>query len=110
MPRRCPAAGRKLKSFFTISAAARYGADMLLWFIAAAAAAASALPASAQSSAGPTGAVLQARATVRIVSGARVKLGPQQTSNLQSSDVPPQRDTIVVADGSRRPAKLIEFE
>jgi hypothetical protein len=109
MPRRCPAAGRKLKTFFTISAAARYGADMLLWFIAAAAAA-SALPASAQSSAGPTGAVLQARATVRIVSGARVKLGPQQTTDRQSSDVPPQRDTIVVADGSRRPAKLIEFE
>jgi hypothetical protein len=54
--------------------------------------------------------ILQARATVRIVSGARVKLGPRQKGDPRSSEVPPQHDAIVVADGSQRPAKLIEFE
>jgi hypothetical protein len=39
-----------------------------------------------------------------------VKLGPHQKGDPQSSDVPLQRDTVIVADGSQRPAKLIEFE
>jgi hypothetical protein len=81
---------------------------MVVWFIAAAAS--SALPASAHLGREPTHVVLQARATVRIVSGARVKLGPHQNGDPQSSDVPPQHDAIIVADGSQRPAKLIEFE
>jgi hypothetical protein len=109
MARLCPSTGRKLKSSFTISAAGRYGAEMLVWFIAAAAAA-SAIPASAHPGGRPPRAVLQARATVRIVSGACVKLGPHQKGDPQSSDVPLQRDAVIVADGSQRPAKLIEFE
>jgi hypothetical protein len=109
MARRCPRAGRNLKTLFTISPAERYGAEMFAWFIAAAAVT-NGIPASTHSSGRPPGAVLQARATVRIVSGARVKLGPQQKGDPRSSEAPPQHDAFVVADGSPRPAKLIEFE
>jgi hypothetical protein len=82
---------------------------MLAWFIAAAAVA-NGIPASAHSGGRPPRAVLQARATVRIVSGTCVKLGPRRKGDPQSGDVPPQHDAIVVADGSQRAAKLIEFE
>jgi hypothetical protein len=80
---------------------------MLFWF---AAAAASALPAPAHAPQGPGRPTIQARATVRIISGARVRLGPEQDQGRQDGDVPPQRATVIVADGSTRPARLIEFE
>jgi len=46
-----------------------------------------------------------ATATVRIVSGVRLKLG-----SVQSAGAPPVHDSIVTADGTPRKAKLIEFE
>ena len=52
-----------------------------------------------------TGAVVQARATIRIVSGARLKWDEKQ-----SADIPRPRVTVIkTADGLER-AKLIEFE
>lgn len=54
----------------------------------------------------PTSAIVQARATVRIVSGARLQWDQQQ----RNSDVPPQRTTVVQTVNGPQPAKLIEFE
>jgi hypothetical protein len=54
----------------------------------------------------PVGAVAQATATIRIVSGIVLKLDSPTTPG-----APPSRDTVVrTADGSSQPAKLIEFE
>jgi len=53
-----------------------------------------------------TGPVVQARATVRIVSAARLHWGEVQ----RSSDVPPARATTVQTINGPQPAKLIEFE
>ena len=54
----------------------------------------------------PTGATVQARATVRIVSGARLNWDqPQHTQ-----DVPAARMTVVQTVNGPQPAKLIEFE
>jgi hypothetical protein len=51
-------------------------------------------------------AIVQARATVRIISGVRLKL-----DSPTNADAPPAHDSAVVAtDGSRQPARLIEFE
>jgi hypothetical protein len=73
----------------------------MLWLLASAA-----IAASAPHSEGPTPAAVQARATVRIISGVRLKL--DSTTN---PDAPPAHDSVVVAtDGSRQPARLIEFE
>lgn len=53
----------------------------------------------------PTASV-QARATVRIISGVRLKL-----DSPTNADAPAARDSFVVArDGSHQPARLIEFE
>jgi hypothetical protein len=46
-----------------------------------------------------------ATATVRIVSGVRLKLG-----SVENPGAPPVHDSIVTADGTPRKAKLIEFE
>ena len=46
-----------------------------------------------------------ATATVRIVSGVRLKLG-----SVENADAPPAHDSMVTADGTPRKAKLIEFE
>jgi len=52
-----------------------------------------------------TGAVAQATATVRVISGVRVQLDGQP-----SPDAPIARDTVVHTDGAVRTVKLIEFE
>lgn len=62
-----------------------------------------ALAAVAQAPIAPVPAMMPARATVRIVSGARVHLGPQSTARLVKA-------SVRVEDGQRRPAYLIEFE
>jgi hypothetical protein len=53
----------------------------------------------------PVAAVVEARATVRIVSGARVHFGGEF-----AGDVPVARDSIIRSAGQAAPAKLIEFE
>jgi hypothetical protein len=69
-----------------------------------AAAIASALPLGASSpSARP---VVQARATVRIVSAARIQWDQQATAG----EIPPARETVVQTTDGPQPAKLIEFE
>jgi hypothetical protein len=47
--------------------------------------------------------MIPARATVRIVSGARVHLGPNSTARLIKA-------SVRVEDGQRRTAFLVEFE
>jgi hypothetical protein len=54
----------------------------------------------------PTRATAQARATVRIVSAVTVRLGEGPLSG----DAPLATQTVVRADGSHKPARLIEFE
>jgi hypothetical protein len=49
--------------------------------------------------------VAQATATVRIVSGVRLKL-----DSPRNNGAPPAHDCIVTADGTPRRARLIEFE
>ena len=51
----------------------------------------------------PVGTLMPAQATVRIVSGARVHLGPLAKARMVKA-------SIRVEDGQRRPAFLIEFE
>ncbi len=72
---------------------------MMLLLIAAASA--SATPPNTQSAA----AVIQATATVRIISAVRVNL--DSPTNPQA---PPAHDSRVTADGKVQPARLIEFE
>jgi hypothetical protein len=48
---------------------------------------------------------VEAIATVRILSGVRLRL-----DSPTNRDAPRAHDTIVITDGNRRPAKLIEFE
>jgi hypothetical protein len=73
-----------------------------MFLIAAAATIAAAAP---QPSSSPRPVVAQARATVRIVSGVSLKLDAPTNEG-----APPAHDSIVVTDGTARPAKLIEFE
>ena len=61
------------------------------------------LAAIAQPSVAPAPAVMSARASVRIISGARVHLGPTSKARLVKA-------SVRVEDGQRRPAFLIEFE
>ena len=49
---------------------------------------------------------VQARATVRIVSGVRLRLGEAAPD----ADAPAVRQTMVRIEGRERPARLIEFE
>jgi hypothetical protein len=73
----------------------------MLWLIASAT-----LAASTPASPGSTHASVEARATVRILSGVRLKL-----DSPTNADAPPAHDAVVVErDGSRQPARLIEFE
>jgi hypothetical protein len=53
----------------------------------------------------PTRAVIQAQATVRIISGARIRL-----DGLPSPDAPPANDSVVHTEGAAQPARLIEFQ
>ncbi len=91
--------GTSLKTFFTISVGGRYDCAMLLL-------AAAAIAASAPDNTARTPAIVQARATVQIVVGARLHWDQAQ----QTNDVPPARTTVVHTVDGPQPAKLIEFE
>ena len=73
----------------------------MLWIALAAMTAAT--PQSAPSS--PTRAVVQASATVRIISGTRINLDGRP-----SSDAPAPSDGVVHTEGSAQPARLVEFQ
>jgi hypothetical protein len=51
--------------------------------------------------------VIEARATVTILSGVRVKFDSPMSSR---SDVPPVHDASITTNGTRQPARLVEFE
>ena len=53
-----------------------------------------------------SGPVAQARATVRIVSGVRLRLGEPN----HGEEAPPARKTVIRSGGMDQPARLIEFE
>lgn len=53
----------------------------------------------------PTRAVVQAQATVRIISGARIRLDGDA-----SRDAPPASDGVIHPEGAAQPARLIEFQ
>jgi hypothetical protein len=53
----------------------------------------------------PSGPIVQARATVRIVAGVRLKWGDKP-----GRGVPPPRHTMLLLGGTETPARLIEFE
>jgi hypothetical protein len=53
----------------------------------------------------PSPAAVQARATVRVISGIRLKLNSRTNAG-----APPARETMVSADGAKRVARLVEFE
>ena len=72
---------------------------MMLWLAAAAVAA------STPQSSGPAPVVVQATATVRILSGVRLKL-----DSPTNTDAPLAHDTAVKTDGTQQPARLIEFQ
>jgi len=93
--------GTGLKTSFTMPAAARYAFDMLLLFAAALASANAPPPWSHK----PAVAMVQARATVRIISGVTLRLGHR-------NDVEGQhlRNTRVDTPGGIQPARLLEFE
>ena len=61
--------------------------------------------ASAQNAQQPTRAIVQATATVRIISGTRIRLDGQA-----SADAPAPTDGVVHTEGSARTARLIEFQ
>jgi hypothetical protein len=92
--------GTNLKSAFTISVRPRYGDTVML--ILAAAIAVSAPPAPPRN---PVAAMIEARATVRILSGARVHLG-----RAEEPDGWTRRDTVIRSAGAVERATLIEFE
>lgn len=66
---------------------------------------AAAIAASAPVPTRPPAVVVQATATVRIISGVHLKL-----DSPTNADAPPAHDSVVTANGSPQPAKLIEFE
>lgn len=69
-----------------------------------AAAIAATAPASSSAPQPPVG--VQATATVRIISGVRLKL-----DSATNTDAPPAHDSIVTTtDGTAHPARLIEFQ
>ena len=73
---------------------------MMLWLAAAAA-----IAASTPSTGTLPPVAVQARATVRIISGVRLKL--DSTTN---PDAPPAHDSVVTTNGTQQPARLIEFQ
>jgi hypothetical protein len=81
--------------------AKRYAFAMLILLVAATAAY---LPQNVPGQ--PVGATVQARATIRIISGAVLRLGVGATNG----EAPPALPTFVHADGAAKAAKLIEFE
>jgi hypothetical protein len=93
--------GTKVNSLFTFRAATRYACMMLLLAAAAVLAAPPQDPPVA-----PASVSAQATATVRIISGAVLRLG----EGPRSGHGPSAQDTVAHVDGAVRPAKLIEFE
>jgi hypothetical protein len=93
--------GTKVNSLFTFSVATRYASMMLLLAAAAVLAAPPQDPPVA-----PASVSAQATATVRIISGAILRLG----EGPRSGHGPFAQDTVAHVDGAVRPAKLIEFE
>jgi hypothetical protein len=89
-----------VKTLFTMAADGPTRASMTLAFLALAAIA---QPSVTTASARPTGTTMPARATVRILSGAKVHLGPSSKAMMIKA-------SVRVEDGQRRPAYLIEFE
>lgn len=73
----------------------------MLWLAAAAAA----IIATQSPAGGQPRVSVQAIATVRIISGVRLKL-----DSPTNRDAPRAHDSVVTTDGNRRPARLIEFE
>jgi hypothetical protein len=73
----------------------------MLWLAAAAMTAATPQPAAAS----PVRAVVQAQATVRIISAARIRLDGQPSTN-----APPPNDGVVHTEGLAQTARLIEFQ
>jgi len=53
----------------------------------------------------PTRAVVQATATVRIISGTRIRLDGQA-----SADAPPPTDGVVHTEATAQKARLVEFQ
>lgn len=79
----------------------------MLWLVAIAATSAPTVLAPPTAFVARPGAVaVQARASVRIISGVRLKL-----DSPTNADAPPAHDSrVLVSDGIRHPARLIEFE
>jgi hypothetical protein len=84
---------------FTIGTRPRYSVPMLS--LVAFAVAASVSPSAAVS----VGPAVQARATVQIISGVRLKLDGQA-----NADAPAPRDSVIQTNGEPQPARLIEFQ
>lgn len=93
--------GTKVNALFTLTAPRRYAFAMLL--LAAAAALASSPPAGSSAHVSVSA---SAQATVRIVSGAVLRLG----EGPMMGEAPLAQATRVHLDGAAQPAKLIEFE
>ena len=93
--------GTSLKSAFTITAALRYEGGMMLML--AAAAAATAAPSAPPRS--PAAAMVQARATVRIIAGARLHLGDGK-----GRDGFVRQESVIRTAAGTQAAQLIEFE
>jgi hypothetical protein len=68
-------------------------------------AAAAAIAASTPAKSGQAPVMVQAKATVRILSGVRLKL-----DSPTNPDAPRAHDSIVTTNGRQQPARLIEFE
>jgi len=92
--------GTAVKTSFTISVGARYAWCMM---IIAAAAVFAAVPSNEPTR---TSAIVQARATVRIISGARLKL----SHGNGDGETPQRRSAIILTNAGRQAAELIEFE
>jgi hypothetical protein len=75
----------------------------MLWALLAAAA--STAPQTPAHGAPRTPVVAEARATVTILSGARVSF-----DSPRDSETPPVRDASITTDGTRQTARLVEFE
>jgi hypothetical protein len=73
----------------------------MLWLAAAAMTAATPHDAAPQ----PVRAIVQAQATVRIISGTRIRFDGQA-----SADTPPPSDSVVHTEGTPQTARLVEFQ
>lgn len=62
--------------------------------------------AAAQPQAPPVAATARARATIRILSGVRLRVGAERSEEGHAVE----RSTMRNADGSRQPAMLVQFE